>query len=225
MLVLVTSLAAVACSGEPPPPTTTTHPPTRTSSPPTTTTPPPATEVPDVTGEDQASARSLLGELGLVSAIRKRYSREVEGGVVILVTPKPGQLVQVGSTVDLLVAKPFPRIPGVLSKNLSQAKRTLRGVGFDVDVLQRDSTTEPDGDVVLQRPPAGTEARPGRVVTLFVINNVCTPGYTPCIRRGPDVDCLPADGDNGPRYTSTTYRVTGPDIYDLDRDNDGFGCE
>ena len=48
-------------------------------------------------------------------------------------------------------------------------------------------------------------------------------GYDPCIEPGPDVDCRGGSG-NGPRY-SGRVRVTGSDPYDLDRDNDGWGCE
>lgn len=52
----------------------------------------------------------------------------------------------------------------------------------------------------------------------------CTPGYSPCIPPGPDVDCAGGSGD-GPRYVQGPVYVTGPDIYGLDRDGDGVGCE
>ena len=38
-----------------------------------------------------------------------------------------------------------------------------------------------------------------------------------------DYDCAGGSG-NGPCYTGRV-RVVGPDVYDLDRDNDGIGCE
>lgn len=38
-----------------------------------------------------------------------------------------------------------------------------------------------------------------------------------------DYDCAGGSG-NGPCYTGRV-RVVGPDVYDLDRDNDGWGCE
>lgn len=52
----------------------------------------------------------------------------------------------------------------------------------------------------------------------------CTPGYSPCIPPGPDVDCAGGSG-NGPRYVDGPVRVSGDDPYDLDSDGDGFGCE
>lgn len=51
----------------------------------------------------------------------------------------------------------------------------------------------------------------------------CTPGYSPCLHPASDYDCAGGSG-NGPRYTGTV-RVTGSDPYDLDADNDGWGCE
>src|SRR4051794_31684709 len=51
----------------------------------------------------------------------------------------------------------------------------------------------------------------------------CTPGYSPCLPRASDYDCAGGSG-NGPAYTGRVT-VAGPDIYDLDRDGDGVGCE
>lgn len=52
----------------------------------------------------------------------------------------------------------------------------------------------------------------------------CTPGYSPCIPPGPDVDCAGGSG-NGPRYVQGPVYVTGSDPYRLDADHDGIGCE
>jgi hypothetical protein len=53
---------------------------------------------------------------------------------------------------------------------------------------------------------------------------VCTPGYSPCIPPGPDVDCAGGSG-NGPRYVQGPVIVNGGDPYGLDSDHDGIGCE
>jgi len=53
----------------------------------------------------------------------------------------------------------------------------------------------------------------------------CTPGYSPCIPDlGTDVDCAGGSG-NGPRYVQGPVYVTGPDIYGLDADGNGIGCQ
>jgi hypothetical protein len=52
----------------------------------------------------------------------------------------------------------------------------------------------------------------------------CNPNYSGCVPNASDVDCAGGSG-NGPAYLSGTARVTGDDVYDLDRDNDGTACE
>lgn len=75
---------------------------------------------------------------------------------------------------------------------------------------------------VVTRPPVtrviavGTKQRPTRE---------CDPNYSDgCVPIASDVDC-PGGSGNGPAYAPGVVRVVGSDIYDLDRDGDGFGCD
>lgn len=53
----------------------------------------------------------------------------------------------------------------------------------------------------------------------------CDPNYGgACVPIASDVDCGGGSG-NGPAYVYGTVKVTGSDIYDLDRDGDGYGCD
>jgi hypothetical protein len=52
----------------------------------------------------------------------------------------------------------------------------------------------------------------------------CDPNYSGCVPIASDVDCAGGPG-NGPAYTKGPVRVIGKDIYELDRDGDGVGCE
>lgn len=45
-----------------------------------------------------------------------------------------------------------------------------------------------------------------------------------CVPIDTDVDCAWGSG-NGPSYFDGVARVVGPDVYDLDRDGDGYACE
>lgn len=52
----------------------------------------------------------------------------------------------------------------------------------------------------------------------------CHPSYQgACVPFALDVDCLGGRGD-GPAYVGRVL-VVGPDVYGLDRDHDGVGCE
>jgi len=53
----------------------------------------------------------------------------------------------------------------------------------------------------------------------------CDPNYRGvCVPIASDVDCADGSG-NGPAYVGGPVTVIGSDIYDLDRDGDGVGCE
>ncbi len=53
----------------------------------------------------------------------------------------------------------------------------------------------------------------------------CDPNYSgACVPIASDVDCAGGSG-NGPAYVQGPVTVTGSDIYGLDSDSDGIGCE
>jgi hypothetical protein len=52
----------------------------------------------------------------------------------------------------------------------------------------------------------------------------CHPSYSGCLlRNAGDYDCRSGKG-NGPNYTGRV-QVVGPDVFGLDDDNDGIGCD
>jgi len=55
-------------------------------------------------------------------------------------------------------------------------------------------------------------------------NSNCHPNYSGCLKAdASDYDCAGGSG-NGPYYTGKV-RVIGRDVFGLDRDGDGWGCE
>ncbi|WP_197522967.1 hypothetical protein [Actinokineospora pegani] len=52
----------------------------------------------------------------------------------------------------------------------------------------------------------------------------CNANYSPCVPTASDVDCEGGSG-NGPAYVKGPVTVTGKDVYGLDHDKDGVGCE
>ncbi len=52
-------------------------------------------------------------------------------------------------------------------------------------------------------------------------NSYATP---PCVPRDTDVDCAGGSG-NGPSYVKGPVQVIGDDVYGLDANDDGIGCE
>lgn len=61
--------------------------------------------------------------------------------------------------------------------------------------------------------------------TLKTYTPRCDTNYTGgCVPVAPDVDCRGGSGD-GPQYVTGPVRVVGHDIYGLDADGDGWGCD
>ena len=51
----------------------------------------------------------------------------------------------------------------------------------------------------------------------------CLPNYDPCVEPALDVDCV--GGGDGPAFVEGPIRVVSLDIYNLDGDGNGVGCE
>ncbi len=75
-------------------------------------------------------------------------------------------------------------------------------------------------------PPPPTQAPQPVFATVPATVDVisCDPNYTPCVPIDSDVDCAGGSG-NGPSYVRGPVRVVGRDIYGLDGNDDGIGCE
>src|SRR3954469_3396268 len=216
--------AASATTRTPAEPTTTPlATPTQTPSP-----TPAMVKVPAVVGVKVEGARQKLQVAGLtVTDTRKKYSHQPHG-TVLSTSEKPGSRLEKGSSVTLIIAKPFPKVPGVSGLSASVARTRLKRAGYNV-VITKQTSSAPAGSVIGTNPGAGSERLPGKTVVLLVAKPApapppsqsnCTPGYSPCLREGPsDYDCSGGSGD-GPAYTEpgVTYRVSGYDPYELDSD-------
>lgn len=73
---------------------------------------------------------------------------------------------------------------------------------------------------------AVTRAPINRVVVICTRSTPqCDPNYSEgCVPIASDVDCAGGSGD-GPAYVTGPVKVIGSDIYRLDADHDGYGCD
>ena len=79
---------------------------------------------------------------------------------------------------------------------------------------------------VIQEPPT-TQSQPEKLPTQKpnpTPKSGCDPNYSGCVPIASDVDCAGGSG-NGPAYVRGPVNVIGSDIYGLDRDGNGIGCE
>jgi eukaryotic-like serine/threonine-protein kinase len=124
-------------------------------------------ELADLTLEE---ARARLRETDLkVGDIERQPSTEVEADRVISHDPGPGQEVDAGSEVDLVVSSGPATVivPGVVGLTESEAVDALRDEGLFADVI-REPNEAPEGEVFAQDPSAGSEAGEGDTVTISI---------------------------------------------------------
>jgi serine/threonine-protein kinase len=126
--------------------------------------------VPDVTGARSSEARSRIQALGLRVTQRPAQSSR-PAGEVLSQSPAAGSELREGAVVTLRVSTGPSRIelPDVTGLDETAATRELEAAGFEVTVVDED-TTEPadDGVVLRQSPRAGRELREGATVTITV---------------------------------------------------------
>lgn len=134
-------------------------------------------------------------------------------------------------------------LPAYLGQTRSEAETAITDRGWSVRVVFQESSETP-GTVLSQDPPEGTQMKFGSVVALTVAKKPppapVAPPSPPAVDPAPsnchasyagacldpyasDYDCTGGSG-NGPKYTGPV-QVVGPDVFALDADNDGHGCE
>jgi hypothetical protein len=132
-------------------------------------------------------------------------------------------------------------VPGVVGMTVAQAKSALSGVRLRWRLTVRRTTASASGTVVAQSPGGDRSRNPDSVIALIVAQAPPAPKAEPTTEVPPapachpsyvgacldpdasDYDCVGGSG-NGPKYTGRVT-VVGPDVFDLDRDGDGIGCE
>ncbi|GIJ19682.1 hypothetical protein Vlu01_03060 [Micromonospora lutea] len=140
-------------------------------------------------------------------------------------TAAPTPVVQTRSVVEKKPIRHGTRT--VQDSSLAEGKRVVRTRGVDGVRTVTYEVTVVDGVQTSKK-------RVSSVVTKKPVTEViaegtkpasrCDPNYTPCVPIASDVDCAGGSG-NGPAYVTGPVKVIGTDIYDLDRDNDGWGCD
>lgn len=153
--------------------------------------------VPDVTGEQQDDARQILRSARLVpGSTTTEPSDDVEAGIVLRTSPEAGAEISPLTPIDLVVSggREVVRVAGVVGFTEFDALSRLDEQGLEGQVLPVFSDTIPEGVVVRQDPPAGTELQVGDEVTLEVSRGPAepvpspepSPDPTPTVSEQPD---------------------------------------
>src|SRR6266516_4597808 len=126
--------------------------------------------VPQVTGLTLTKAQQEITAAGLKYTVQKQPSATVPKNIVISTSPPNGNVVPAGSQVVLVVSTgpKMVSVPTVKHDSVSDATAKLKAAGFQVSVQTAPNSTLPSNTVAHQDPPAGTKAKFGSTVTIFV---------------------------------------------------------
>lgn len=126
--------------------------------------------IPRLAGTDAGDASRQLGGWHLTVHRKQAYSSSVDIGDVISVQPKPGTVVRPGASVTLTVSKGAApaTVPDLTGMSSDDAEGELSDMHLDVKVVQKESESVDEGDVISQRPKPGTGVELGATVTIVV---------------------------------------------------------
>ena len=125
----------------------------------------PVAAVPNVIGQDLASARQALTAAGFIVSVR--YATQSTGnGTIVEQTPPAGNVPQ-GSTV-MLTLSVSGEVPDTGGMAPAAAVRLLESYGYSVSHFTYTTAVGADGKVVATDPVAGTALAPGSSLTVTV---------------------------------------------------------
>lgn len=126
--------------------------------------------MPDLSGMTEAEARQTLLEAGLAIDIAYAQSADVAEGYVLRQEVAPGEPVTAGESITVTVSSGLKLVdvPNVVGKIASEAEKTLKDLGFEVEINRVFSNEVASGKVISQTPNAGTAQTEGTVIYLNV---------------------------------------------------------
>ena len=126
--------------------------------------------VPDVVRNRSATAQTRLANAGFVVNTQQNRSETVPEDRVFRQDPQPGEELEKGATVTIVVsAGPGDAtVPSLERLTLRSAQGRLERAGFNDRVRRETSATVPGGRVIESSPPEGSRLQKGRAVVLVV---------------------------------------------------------
>jgi serine/threonine-protein kinase len=173
--------------------------------------PPSSVQVPgEVIGMTEIDARGILTAppYEFVVTTDVRSSPTIPENTVIEIRPGPGELVEIGSDVLIIVSSgpEDVRVPVVRGRTEAQARNTLTELGLIPVVNYQDGNFGPaeDGRVISQSLPVGSLVPPGTEVTIVVARNTAPPTTT----IPPTTTTIPPTTTTPPATTTTAPATT-----------------
>lgn len=148
---------------------------------------PSAVKIPEnLPGQTEAAARDVLRQTGLQGAASTTTanSATVPGGRVITTSPAPGQLVAVGSTVEIVISTGKVAMPELRGRTRAEAEAALKELGLVPNVQEVENSQVEAGRVTDQSDAVNSAVDQGKTINIVVAKApppppVATPTPTP----------------------------------------------
>ena len=130
-----------------------------------------AVEVPDVSGQDEDSARKTIEDAGLKFAKNEVANDTVSEGLAVSSDPQKGAKIAAGSTVTVhfSTGSAMVKVPDLEGKTQEDARKALKDAGLEGgNATQEDSATVAKDRVIYTNPLAGTSVERGTTVDLVI---------------------------------------------------------
>ena len=162
------------------------------------------------TGREQATVPQLIG-LTSLEAVRTALSdanlqlgevteedSNQPAGYVLAQDPAEGAQLAAGSPVSVVVSSGLVEVPDVQRLSQAQALSDLAQAGFEVQVVEQETSVDSPGLVLAQSPQPGTALVRGSVVTITVSVSGAPIGPTPTPTTAPTGPVQPTDAPVDP---------------------------
>ena len=127
------------------------------------------TGVPSLVGLSLDQASQALRQAGLEVGATTSVASDQTRNTVLKVSPKEGETVPAGSSVDIRYASGSNKVPDVVGKDEATAQNQLEQAGFQVPTpAEQESADQAPGTVLSQTPSAGETSRLGSTVRITV---------------------------------------------------------
>jgi serine/threonine-protein kinase len=132
---------------------------------------PSAVKIPDsLPGKTEAAARDILRQNGLVGApsTTTANSATVPAGIVITTSPAPGQMVGVGTSVELVVSTGKVAVPELRGRTRDEAEAALKELGLVPNIIEVENGQVEAGRVTDQSDPVNAAVEQGKTISVVV---------------------------------------------------------
>lgn len=128
-------------------------------------------EVPDLSGMTSEQAEKTAEDAGFkIREGKAVYNSDVAKDRVAEQDPEAGTKAKKGSTITVNMSKGSKEgtVPNIVGKNYHGIEKSLKKNGYKLGVVKEVTSTEKEGTILTQDPPAGAEASKGTKINITV---------------------------------------------------------